>query len=140
MKVTRCDHITIAVRDLDQAIDTFSNLFGLYARDRRKVKHMGMENAFIPLGDMAIELMQPSGDPESPDDVQRTLDRKGEGIMNLCLTVENLREAIAHLEGTGVRIIKGRDADGEEIVFVHPKDVNGVLVELRTGKRHIKET
>jgi methylmalonyl-CoA epimerase len=140
MKVTRCDHITIAVRDLDQAIDTFSNLFGLHARDRRKVKHMGMENAFIPLGDMAIELMQPSGDPESPDDVQRTLDRKGEGIMNLCLTVENLREAIAHLEGTGVRIIKGRDADGEEIVFVHPKDVNGVLVELRTGKRHIKET
>ncbi len=140
MKVTRCDHITIAVRDLDQAIDTFSNLFGLYARDRRKVKHMGMENAFIPLGDMAIELMQPLSDPESPDDVQRTLDRKGEGIMNLCLTVENLREAIAHLEGTGVRIIKGRDADGEEIVFVHPKDVNGVLVELRTGNRHIKET
>jgi methylmalonyl-CoA epimerase len=140
MKVTRCDHITIAVRDLDQAIDTFSNLFGLYARDRRKVKHMGMENAFIPLGDMAIELMQPLGDPESPDDVQRTLDRKGEGIINLCLTVENLREAIAHLENTGVRIIKGRDADGNEIVFVHPKDVNGVLVELRTGKRHIKET
>lgn len=140
MKVTRCDHITIAVRDLDQAIDTFSNLFGLYARDRRKVKHMGMENAFIPLGDMAIELMQPLGDPESPDDVQRTLDRKGEGIMNLCLTVENLREAITHLEGTGVRIIKGKDADGNEIVFVHPKDVNGVLVELRTGKRHIKET
>jgi len=140
MKVTRCDHITIAVRDLDQAIDTFSNLFGLHARDRRKVKHMGMENAFIPLGDMAIELIQPLGDPESPDDVQRTLDRKGEGIMNLCLTVENLREAIAHLEGTGVRIIKGRDADGDEIAFVHPKDVNGVLVELRTGKRHIKET
>ena len=140
MKVTRCDHITIAVRDLDQAIDTFSNLFGLHARDRRKVKHMGMENAFIPLGGMAIELVQPLGDPESPDDVQRTLDRKGEGIMNLCLTVENLREAIAHLEGTGVRIIKGRDADGDEIAFVHPKDVNGVLVELRTGKRHIKET
>ena len=140
MKVTRCDHITIAVRDLDQAIDTFSNLFGLHARDRRKVKHMGMENAFIPLGDMAIELIQPLGDPESPDDVQRTLDRKGEGIMNLCLTVENLREAIAHLEGTGVRIIKGRDADGDEIAFVHPKDVNEVLVELRTGKRHIKET
>ncbi len=140
MKVTRCDHITIAVGNLDQAIDTFSNLFGLNARDRRKVKHMGMENAFIPLGDMAIELVQPLGDPESPDDIQRTLDRKGEGIMNLCLTVENLRKAIAHLEDAGVRIIKGKDADGKEIVFVHPKNVNGVLVELRTGKRHIKET
>jgi hypothetical protein len=89
---------------------------------------------------MAIELVQPLDDPESPDDAQRTLNRKGEGIMNLCLTVEDLRKAIVHLEGTGVRIIKGKDADGEEIAFVHPKDVNGVLVELRTGKRHIKET
>lgn len=140
MKVTRCDHITIAVRNLDQAIDTFGKLFGLDAKDRRKVKHMGMENAFIPLGDMAIELVKPLDDPDSPDDVQRTLDRRGEGIMNLCLTVENLREAIAHLEATSVRVIKGKDAEGEEIAFVHPKDVHGVLVELRTGKRHIKDT
>ena len=140
MKITRFDHITIAVRNLDQAIGTFSELLGLQAKDRRKVKHAGMENAFIPLGDVAVELVQPLDDPDSPGEVERTLERRGEGVMNVCLTVEDLQEAITHLEGTGARVIKGKDADGDDIAFVHPKDMHGVLVELRTGKRHIRET
>lgn len=80
MKITRFDHISIAVRNLDEAITTFSRLFNLKARDRRKVKHIGIENAFIPLGDAAIELIKPLDDPDSPDDVRRTLDRRGEGV------------------------------------------------------------
>jgi len=139
MRITRFDHITIAVRDLDKALGTFSKVFNLKAKDRRKVEHMGMENAFIPLGDVALELVQPLDDPDSPNDVQRTLERRGEGMMNLCLTVEDLQEAVDHLEDAGVKIIKGKDADGDDIAFVHPKDVHGVLVELRTGKRHIKD-
>jgi methylmalonyl-CoA/ethylmalonyl-CoA epimerase len=140
MNITRFDHVSIAVRDLDQAVKTFARLFNLDAKDRRKVNHMGMENAFIPVGDVAIELIQPLNDPESPGDVQRTLDRKGEGMMNLCLTVEDMEKAISHLEDCGVRVIKGKDANADDIVFVHPKDAHGVLVELRSGKRHIKET
>ena len=140
MKITRFDHISIAVRDLDEAISTFSRLFNLKAEDRRKVKVMGMENAFIPLGDTAIELLTPLDEPDSPDDVRRTLDRRGEGVMNLCLTVENLEEAISHLKGCSVRVVEGTDANGDKIAFVHPKDVHGVLVELRTGKRQIRGT
>jgi methylmalonyl-CoA epimerase len=139
MQIARFDHITIAVQNLDKAVDTFSKLFGLQARDRRKVRSMGMENAFIPLGDTAIELVQPLDDPDAPDDVRRTLDRRGEGVMNMCLTVEDLQEAVDHLEGAGARVIKGKDADGDDIVFVHPKEVHGVLIELRTGKRHIRD-
>ena len=138
MKIIRLDHISIAVRNLDEAISTFSRIFGLKARDRRKVKHMGMENAFIQLGDAAIELIEPLDDPDSPDDVRRFLDRRGEGIMNLCLTVENLEEAMSYLEDRSVRVIEGKDADGDKIAFVHPKDIHGVLIELRTGKRKIK--
>lgn len=140
MKITRFDHISIAVRNLDEAITTFSRLFNLKARDRRKVKHIGIENAFIPLGDAAIELIKPLDDPDSPDDVRRTLDRRGEGVMNLCLTVENLEEAISHLKGCSVRVLEGEDANGNKIAYVHPKDVHGVLVELRTGKRQIRNT
>ena len=138
MKITRLDHISIAVRNLDEAINTFSRIFNLKARDRRKVKYMGMENAFIQLGDAAIELIEPLDDPDSPDDVRRFLDRRGEGMMNLCLTVENLEEAISHLKDRSVRVTEGKDADGDKIAFVHPKDIHGVLVELRTGKRKIK--
>jgi len=139
MRVTRFDHVTIAVRDLDEAVQTFSRLFNLDARDRRKVEHMGMENAFVPLGDTAIELVQPLADSDSPGDVQRTLERRGEGMMNLCLTVEDLEQAIAHLETCGARVIRRQDADGDPIAFVHPKDAHGVLVELRNGKRHIRD-
>ena len=140
MKITRFDHISIAVRDLEEAISTFSRLFNLKAKDRRKVKVMGMENAFIPLGDAAIELIEPLDDLDSPDHVRHTLDRRGEGVMNLCLTVENLEEAISHLKGCSVRVVESTDANGDKIAFVHPKDVHGVLVELRTGKRQIKDT
>lgn len=139
MRVTRFDHVTIAVRDLDEAVQTFSKLFNLEAKDRRRVDRMGMENAFFPLGDAAIELVQPLDDPGSPGDVRRTLDRRGEGLMNLCLTVEDIEQAIAHLESCGARVIRGEDADGDPIAFVHPKDAHGVLVELRSGKRHIRD-
>jgi methylmalonyl-CoA/ethylmalonyl-CoA epimerase len=139
LHIARLDHITIAVEDLDQAMATFFNLFNLKAIDRRKVPHMGMENAFIPLGDGAIELVSPLADSTVPADVRQTLDRRGEGMMNLCLTVEDIASAAAHLEARGVRIIRGKDADGENIIFIHPKDAHGVLVELRTGKRHIRE-
>ena len=60
--------------------------------------------------------------------------------MNLCLTVDNLEEAISHLKACSVRVIEGTDANGDKIAFVHPKDVHGVLVELRTGKRQIRNT
>jgi len=138
MKVTRFDHITIAVRDLDAAIETFTRCFNLKAKDRRRVKHLGMENVFLPFGDGAIELAAPLKARESADHVQRFLDRRGEGMMNLCLTVEDMDAAIAHLKKCGVRVLEHRDADGDKIAMVHPKDIHGVMIEIRRGKRVIR--
>lgn len=139
MKISRFDHITIAVKDLDAAIETFSRCFNLKAKDRRRVKHLGMENVFLPLGDGAIELAAPLKEPGAEDHVQRFLDRRGEGLMNLCLTVEDIDEAITHLKKCGVRIIEHRDADGDKIAMIHPKDMHGVMIEIRRGKRLIRE-
>ena len=139
MKITRFDHITIAVRDLDEAAEKYSKALNLPAKDRRKVKHLGMENIFFPLGDGAIELVAPLKEPDAADHVQRFLDRHGEGMMNLCLTVENIQEAIAHLETCGLRVIRHKDADGAPIAMIHPKDMNGVMIEIREGKRIIRE-
>ena len=139
MKVTGFDHISIGVRNLNQAIDTFSRLLKLEVKDRRKVRHIGMENAFIPLENGAIELIQPLDDTDSQDDVKRTLDKKGEGMMNLCLRVEGLEEMVEHIRSQGVKVIEGTDADGDKIAYIHPKFVHGVLIELRTGERKIRE-
>jgi methylmalonyl-CoA/ethylmalonyl-CoA epimerase len=140
MKISRFDHLTIAVHDLDAAIETFSRCFNLKAKDRRRVKHLGMENAFLPLGDGAIELAAPLKDPEAPDHLRRFLHRRGEGVMNLCLTVEDFDESIAHLEKCGLRVLKNKDADGEPIAMIHPKDMHGVMIEIRRGKREIRDS
>jgi methylmalonyl-CoA/ethylmalonyl-CoA epimerase len=140
MKLIRFDHITIAVNDLDAAIATFTGLFNLEAKDRRKVKHMGIENVFLPFGDGAIELVRQLEEPGAPEHVKRFLDRKGEGMMNLCLTVEDLEEAITQLEAHGARVLRHKDADGEKIAMVHPKDAHGVMIEVRSGKRVIRDT
>jgi methylmalonyl-CoA/ethylmalonyl-CoA epimerase len=139
MKITRFDHITIAVADMEAAIDKFSRCLNLQAKDRRRVNHLGMENVFLPVGDGAIELVTPLKDPEAPKQVERFLERKGEGIMLLCLTVEDIDLAITHLKECGVRVIEDRDADGDKIALIHPKDMFGVMIELRTGKRKIQE-
>jgi methylmalonyl-CoA epimerase len=139
MKVTRFDHLTIAVRDLDAAIETFTRCFNLKAKDRRRVKHLGMENAFLPFGDGALELAAPLKEADAADHVGRFLERRGEGMMNLCLTVEDVDAAIAHLKKCGVRVLEHQDADGDRIAMIHPRDLHGVMVEIRRGKRVIRD-
>jgi methylmalonyl-CoA/ethylmalonyl-CoA epimerase len=139
MKITRFDHITIAVADLETAKEKFSRCFNLPAKDQRRVKHLGMENVFFPFGDGAIELVTPIKNPDAPKQVERFLERKGEGMMLICLTAENVDQAISHLKECGVRFIEDRDADGDKIALVHPKDMFGVMIEIRSGKREIKE-
>lgn len=138
MKISRFDHVTIAVRDLDAAIATFTRCFQLEAKDRRRVKHLGMENAFLPLGDGSIELAAPLKEPGAADHVRKYLERRGEGVMNLCLSVEDVDGAIGHLKRCGVRVIEHKDADGEKIAMIHPKDMHGVMIEIRRGKRVIR--
>jgi methylmalonyl-CoA/ethylmalonyl-CoA epimerase len=139
MKVRRFDHITIAVNDLDAAIETFTRCFNLQAKDRRRVEHLGMENVFLPFGDGAIELAAPLKDADAADHVERFLERRGEGMMNLCLTVEDVDAAITHLKKCGVRVIEHKDADGDNIAMIHPKDMHGAMIEIRRGKRLIRD-
>jgi methylmalonyl-CoA/ethylmalonyl-CoA epimerase len=139
MKVRRFDHITIAVNDLDAAIETFTRCFNLQAKDRRRVEHLGMENVFLPFGDGAIELAAPLKDADAADHVQRFLERRGEGMMNLCLTVEDVDAAITHLKKCGVRVLEHKDADGDNIAMIHPKDMHGAMIEIRRGKRLIRD-
>ena len=139
MKVRRFDHITIAVNDLEAAIETFTRCFNLQAKDRRRVEHLGMENVFLPFGDGAIELAAPLKDADAADHVERFLERRGEGMMNLCLTVEDVDAAITHLKKCGVRVLEHKDADGDNIAMIHPKDMHGAMIEIRRGKRLIRD-
>jgi methylmalonyl-CoA/ethylmalonyl-CoA epimerase len=103
MKVNKIDHLCIAVKNLDEA---------------RKVWE----------GEVGFELMEST----TPDgDVAKFIEKRGEGVMLVSLNVDNTREAMAELKEKDYPFIGGaRPFRDCEFAFVHPKKMNGVLLEL----------
>ncbi len=129
MKALKIDHIGIAVKDLDKALEFYEAL-GMKAEGTEVVEEQKVKVAFLPTGDSEIELLE-STSPDGP--IARHIEKKGEGIQHLALRVENIEEAIADLMEKGVRMIDEKPrygAGGAKIAFVHPKSTNGILLEL----------
>jgi len=86
--------------------------------------------AFLPITDRELELLE-STDPEGP--VSKFIDKSGEGIQHIAFRVENIDEALKELKSKGIKLIDEEPrsgAGGARIAFIHPKESNGVLVEL----------
>jgi methylmalonyl-CoA epimerase len=123
-------HIAIVVRDLDQALSFYQEALGLPLAERREVPAEGVEVAFLPTGEAELELLRPLS---AESGVGRFLEKRGEGLHHVCLTVPDLEAAMARLEATGARVLSEEplvNAHGRRYVFVHPKSAHGVLLEL----------
>ena len=86
--------------------------------------------AFIPIADSEVELLAST---EFDGPVAKYLDSRGEGIQHIAFRVENIEDALKELNEKGVRLIDQeprKGAGGARIAFIHPKETNGVLVEL----------
>jgi methylmalonyl-CoA/ethylmalonyl-CoA epimerase len=129
MKVNKIDHICIAVRDLDRAKKVWEPIMG---KDRPDDEYIDepekIKVARYHLGGVGFELMEST----SPDgDVAKFIEKRGEGIMLISFNVDNTRQAIAELQGQKYPFIGGpRKFRDCEFAFIHPKAVNGVLLEL----------
>ena len=129
MKVNKIDHISIAVRDLDAARRVWEPLLGKSGPDDAYVDEPEkIRVARYWIGGIGFELMEST----APDgDVARFIDKRGEGVMIVSLNVDDTRAALADLQAQGLPLIGGarrfRDC---EFGFVHPKAVNGVLLEV----------
>ena len=128
-KVNKIDHICIAVKDLDAARKQWEPILGKPAPDDPYVDEPEkIRVARYWLGDVGFELMEST----SPDgDVAKFIEKNGEGIMLIGLNVDSCRESIDELTKKDYPFIGGarrfRDC---EFAFIHPKAVNGVLLEL----------
>jgi methylmalonyl-CoA/ethylmalonyl-CoA epimerase len=125
----RINHIAIAVEDLDKALGFWQDSLGLRAH-RESVPEQQVDTAVLPLGEGAIELIQPV---DADSGVARFLAKRGPGIHHICIEVDDIRSALADLKGRGVRLIDEaprQRADGRLYAFVHPQSAQGVLVEL----------
>jgi methylmalonyl-CoA/ethylmalonyl-CoA epimerase len=127
MQAKRIDHVVIAVQDLEAAVKTYQDNFGLVKISAGEVPALGIRNAFLQIGDAQLELMTPLTD-QGP--VASFLEKQGEGMYLLSLEVDNLDNAVAELQEQGIRVTVTQGTAGRRLAFVSPKATHGVLLQL----------
>ena len=133
MNVNKVDHICIAVKNLDEARKVWEPVLGKSAPDDEYIDESEkIKVARYMLGEVGFELMEST----TPDgDVARFIEKRGEGVMVISLNVDNTREAMDELQQKDYPFIGGaRPFRDCEFAFVHPKKMNGVLLEIIDDK------
>ena len=133
--MTGIHHVAVAVRDLDEAIETYGRLFGAELEHRDRLDEQGVEAAAVRVGGSRIELLAATGD-DTP--VGRFLARRGPGMHHVAYEVDDLEAEIAALGRKGVELIDHeprRGLYGMRVAFVHPDAADGVLAELVSNGR-----
>lgn len=128
--VNKIEHIGIAVKDMNDANVLFEKLLGVPSYKMESVESEGVLTSFFQTGTNKIELLMATN-PESP--IAKFLDKKGEGIHHIAFDVEDIHAEITRLKSEGFVLINEvpkKGADNKLVVFLHPKNTNGVLVEL----------
>lgn len=124
------DHIGIAVKDLEAAIDTYEKLLNTPCYKREVVESQKVETAFLQTGQSKVELL---GATDSDSVINKYIEKRGEGMHHVAFEVEDINTEIERLKGEGFTLLSDipkPGADKKQIVFMHPKSSNGVLVEL----------
>jgi methylmalonyl-CoA/ethylmalonyl-CoA epimerase len=130
--LTRIDHVGLAVRDLDAAIDFYARTFDVSVVHEEVNEEQGVREAMLAVGSSGscIQLLAPLR-PDSP--IGRFLERSGEGIQQVAYAVDDVAAVSRTLRDRGVRLLYDEPKSGTAgslVNFVHPKDAMGVLVEL----------
>jgi methylmalonyl-CoA/ethylmalonyl-CoA epimerase len=126
--LTRIDHVGIACRNLEEAVDKYHRTFGLEVVSIEVNGAQGVREAMLGAGPGYIQLLEPLG-PDTP--VGKFLARRGEGVHHVGYGVDDITAALAAL--SGIRLIDERPRHGSmgaSIAFLHPADLGGVLTEL----------
>ncbi len=128
----RLNHVAIAVPDLEVAAKNYRDTLGATVSAPRQIPEHGVTIVFVELENTKIELLQPFGD-NSP--IQGFLNKNASGgIHHLCYEVDDLIEARDRLTTSGARVLGSGEpkigAHGKPVLFLHPKDFTGTLIEL----------
>ena len=130
--IGRLNHVAIAVKDLTAATRLYADTLGAEVSAPLPQPEHGVTVVFITLPNTKIELLEPLGEG-SP--VAKFLERNADGgIHHVCYEVSDILAARDHLKGKGARVLGDGNprigAHGKPVLFLHPKDFNGTLVEL----------
>lgn len=130
MPLTHIEHIGIAVKDIKSAKVRFEQLLGTPCYKEEKVESEGVTTAFFQVGESKIELLEATK-PESA--IAKYIEKRGEGMHHIAYAVDDIKAEMERLRKEGFTLLNEEPkagADNKWICFAHPKDANGVLVEL----------
>ena len=133
--IGRLNHVAIAVKDIAAASEIYRSTLGASVSDAVAQPDHGVTTVFIELPNTKIELLEPLG-TDSP--INAFLERNPSGgIHHVCYEVDDIASARDHLIETGARVLGDGNpkigAHGKPVLFLHPKDFCGTLVELEGG-------
>lgn len=132
MMIGKLNHIAIAVPDLGKASEFYHDILGARVSDPQDLPDHGVTTVFVELDNTKLELLQPLGET-SP--ILKFLEKNpGGGIHHYCLEVEDIEIAINQLKRHQIRVLGDGTprigAHGKPVIFIHPKDALGCLVEF----------
>ncbi len=126
----KIEHIGIAVKNLETSNLLFENILGIAPYKEETVLSEGVKTSFFKKGPNKIELLEATND-ESP--IAKFIEKRGEGIHHIAFAVDDIESEIKRLKNQGFTILNEnpkKGADNKLVVFLHPKETNGVLIEL----------
>lgn len=131
MKISRIEHLGIAVPSIEEALPYFENVLGLKCYAVEEVADQKVKTAFLKCGEVKLELLEPT----SPDStIQKWLDKGNHGVHHVAFCIEDgVGNALAECESKGLHLIDKAPRKGAEnlnIAFLHPKSTCGILTEL----------
>tara|TARA_B100000214_G_scaffold268427_1_gene199124 strand:- start:4530 stop:4940 length:411 start_codon:yes stop_codon:yes gene_type:complete len=131
------NHVGVAVPSIEKAINTYQNLYNISnISEIGEMPDQGVRFCFVNLPNSQIELIEPL-DEKSP--IQNFLNKNPKGGQHhICFEVKDIHEAKKEMEKKGATVLNEPriGAHGTPIIFIHPKDSDGVLIELMESPKH----
>jgi methylmalonyl-CoA/ethylmalonyl-CoA epimerase len=125
----RVDHIAIAVNNADHALENYKRILNIDNIEIEEVPNEMVKVVMLNLKDTRIELLEPISD-NSP--ISKFLKERGEGIHHIAITADDIDKDVQRAMDNGMKFLGGlrTGSYGRKITFIHPKSLNGVLVEF----------
>lgn len=128
--IRKLDHIAFAVDNIESSAKLFEKLFNVKPSKTEVVKNENVKTKFLQLNTSKIELLEGIGENSS---ITKFIKKKGEGIHHIAIEVDDIAKEIKRLKKEGFNPINesiSKGANNKLISFLHPKETNGVLIEI----------
>ena len=128
--LNRLNHVAIAVPDLTAAAAFYRDVLGAEVSEPVDLVDHGVTSVFVQLSNMKLELLTPLG--ENSPIAGYLAKNPGGGLHHLCFEVKDIQDSMVTLEASGIRVLNQAKpgAHGQPVIFMHPKDTFGCLLEL----------